>query len=88
MVTVGVSSRAGADGGAGADQGLADAGGTGNRYYIYIGKRCKADGCCSGRKQWEKQWEKVGNWTQGEKRGRVSTVVLSAPLSLLAQEDP
>eukprot|EP00976_Prorocentrum_cordatum_P116725 1196202-Prorocentrum_minimum.AAC.3 len=33
------------------------------------------------------QWEKVGNWSQGEKRGRVSGV-LSAPLSLLAQEDP
>eukprot|EP00976_Prorocentrum_cordatum_P082238 1184733-Prorocentrum_minimum.AAC.1 len=33
------------------------------------------------------KWEKVGNWTQGEKRGRVSGV-LSAPLPLLAQEDP
>eukprot|EP00959_Pyramimonas_sp_CCMP1952_P150483 3149368-Pyramimonas_sp.AAC.1 len=33
------------------------------------------------------QWEKVGNWTQGEKRGRVFGV-LSAPLPLLAQEDP
>eukprot|EP00976_Prorocentrum_cordatum_P112907 1195611-Prorocentrum_minimum.AAC.1 len=33
------------------------------------------------------QWETVGNWTQGEKRGRVSGV-LSAPLPLLAQEDP
>eukprot|EP00959_Pyramimonas_sp_CCMP1952_P234766 4905148-Pyramimonas_sp.AAC.3 len=33
------------------------------------------------------QREKVGNWTQGEKRGRVSRV-LSAPLPLSAQEDP
>eukprot|EP00976_Prorocentrum_cordatum_P065891 1178091-Prorocentrum_minimum.AAC.5 len=33
------------------------------------------------------KWEKVGNWTQGEKRGRVSGV-LSASLPLLAQEDP
>eukprot|EP00976_Prorocentrum_cordatum_P071709 1180431-Prorocentrum_minimum.AAC.1 len=33
------------------------------------------------------QWEKVENWTQGEKRGTVSGV-LSAPLPLLAQEDP
>eukprot|EP00976_Prorocentrum_cordatum_P097352 1190952-Prorocentrum_minimum.AAC.2 len=33
------------------------------------------------------QWEKVGNWTQGEKRGRVSGV-LRAPLPLLAEEDP
>eukprot|EP00959_Pyramimonas_sp_CCMP1952_P392643 8227238-Pyramimonas_sp.AAC.2 len=33
------------------------------------------------------QWERVGNWTQGEKRGRVSGV-LRAPLPLLAQEDP
>eukprot|EP00976_Prorocentrum_cordatum_P055268 1115123-Prorocentrum_minimum.AAC.4 len=34
------------------------------------------------------QWEKVGNGTQGEKRGRVSGGVLSAPLPLLlAQED-
>eukprot|EP00976_Prorocentrum_cordatum_P059774 1175645-Prorocentrum_minimum.AAC.1 len=33
------------------------------------------------------QWEKVGNWTQGEKRARVSGVS-SAPLPLLAQEDP
>eukprot|EP00976_Prorocentrum_cordatum_P079753 1183692-Prorocentrum_minimum.AAC.1 len=33
------------------------------------------------------QWKEVGNWTQGEKRGRVSGV-LSAPLPLLAQEDP
>eukprot|EP00976_Prorocentrum_cordatum_P077336 1182646-Prorocentrum_minimum.AAC.2 len=33
------------------------------------------------------QWEKVGNWTQGEKRGRVSGVS-SAPLPLSAQEDP
>eukprot|EP00976_Prorocentrum_cordatum_P007441 148491-Prorocentrum_minimum.AAC.1 len=32
------------------------------------------------------QWEKVGNWTQGEKRGRISRV-LSALLPLLAQED-
>eukprot|EP00976_Prorocentrum_cordatum_P092247 1188848-Prorocentrum_minimum.AAC.2 len=32
-------------------------------------------------------WEKVGNWTQGKKRGRVSGV-LSVPLPLLAQEDP
>eukprot|EP00976_Prorocentrum_cordatum_P059547 1175545-Prorocentrum_minimum.AAC.3 len=30
---------------------------------------------------------KVGNWTQGEKRGRVSGL-LSAPLPLSAQEDP
>eukprot|EP00959_Pyramimonas_sp_CCMP1952_P296394 6200526-Pyramimonas_sp.AAC.1 len=33
------------------------------------------------------QWQKVGSWTQGEKRGRVYGV-LSASLSLLAQEDP
>eukprot|EP00976_Prorocentrum_cordatum_P060226 1175811-Prorocentrum_minimum.AAC.1 len=33
------------------------------------------------------QWEKAGNWTQGDKRGRVAGV-LSAPLPLLAQEDP
>eukprot|EP00959_Pyramimonas_sp_CCMP1952_P475134 9504023-Pyramimonas_sp.AAC.2 len=33
------------------------------------------------------KWEKAGNWTQGEKRGRVSRV-LSASLPLLAQEDP
>eukprot|EP00976_Prorocentrum_cordatum_P114884 1195914-Prorocentrum_minimum.AAC.5 len=33
------------------------------------------------------KWEKVGNWTQGEKKGRVSGV-LSASLPLLAQEDP
>eukprot|EP00976_Prorocentrum_cordatum_P052249 1054446-Prorocentrum_minimum.AAC.2 len=33
------------------------------------------------------QWEKVGNWTQGEKRGRVSGV-MRAPLPSLAQEDP
>eukprot|EP00959_Pyramimonas_sp_CCMP1952_P248804 5201039-Pyramimonas_sp.AAC.1 len=33
------------------------------------------------------QWEKVGYWTRGEKRGRVSGV-LSTPLPLLAQEDP
>eukprot|EP00976_Prorocentrum_cordatum_P086863 1186672-Prorocentrum_minimum.AAC.2 len=33
------------------------------------------------------QREKVGNWTQGETMGRVSGV-LSAPLPLLAQEDP
>eukprot|EP00976_Prorocentrum_cordatum_P078227 1183016-Prorocentrum_minimum.AAC.5 len=33
------------------------------------------------------RWEKVGNWTQGEKRGRVSGL-LSAALPLLAQEDP
>eukprot|EP00976_Prorocentrum_cordatum_P072745 1180829-Prorocentrum_minimum.AAC.1 len=33
------------------------------------------------------KWEKVGNWTQGEKRGRASGV-LSASLPLLAQEDP
>eukprot|EP00959_Pyramimonas_sp_CCMP1952_P343733 7200002-Pyramimonas_sp.AAC.1 len=33
------------------------------------------------------QWEKVGNWTQGGKRGRISWV-LSAPLPLLTQEDP
>eukprot|EP00959_Pyramimonas_sp_CCMP1952_P156353 3269887-Pyramimonas_sp.AAC.1 len=32
------------------------------------------------------KWEKVGNWTQGEKRGRVSGV-LCASLPLLAQED-
>eukprot|EP00959_Pyramimonas_sp_CCMP1952_P276124 5771840-Pyramimonas_sp.AAC.1 len=32
------------------------------------------------------QWEKVGSWTQGKKRGRVSGV-LRAPLPLLAQED-
>eukprot|EP00959_Pyramimonas_sp_CCMP1952_P094185 1970357-Pyramimonas_sp.AAC.1 len=32
-------------------------------------------------------WEKVRNWTQGEQRGRVSGV-WSAPLPLLAQEDP
>eukprot|EP00959_Pyramimonas_sp_CCMP1952_P181336 3791602-Pyramimonas_sp.AAC.2 len=31
-------------------------------------------------------WEKVGNWTQGEKRGRCSGA--SASLPLLAQEDP
>eukprot|EP00976_Prorocentrum_cordatum_P116449 1196165-Prorocentrum_minimum.AAC.3 len=31
------------------------------------------------------QWEKVGNWTQGKKRGRVSGV-LSVPLPLLAQD--
>eukprot|EP00976_Prorocentrum_cordatum_P068861 1179315-Prorocentrum_minimum.AAC.4 len=36
---------------------------------------------------WGEKWEKVGNWTQGEKRGRVSGV-LSASLPLLAQEDP
>eukprot|EP00959_Pyramimonas_sp_CCMP1952_P447519 9370553-Pyramimonas_sp.AAC.2 len=34
-----------------------------------------------------KQWEKVRNWTQGDKRGSVSRV-LSAPLPLLAQQDP
>eukprot|EP00976_Prorocentrum_cordatum_P062544 1176759-Prorocentrum_minimum.AAC.1 len=33
------------------------------------------------------RWEKVGSWTQGEKRGRVSGVS-RAPLPLLAQEDP
>eukprot|EP00976_Prorocentrum_cordatum_P039929 811101-Prorocentrum_minimum.AAC.1 len=33
------------------------------------------------------QWEKVGNRTQGKKRGRVSGV-LKAPLPLLAQEKP
>eukprot|EP00976_Prorocentrum_cordatum_P090728 1188231-Prorocentrum_minimum.AAC.2 len=33
------------------------------------------------------KWEKVGNWTRAEKRGRVSGV-LSASLPLLAQEDP
>eukprot|EP00976_Prorocentrum_cordatum_P070859 1180096-Prorocentrum_minimum.AAC.2 len=33
------------------------------------------------------QWEKVGNWIQGEERGRASGV-LSAPLPILAQEDP
>eukprot|EP00976_Prorocentrum_cordatum_P071529 1180358-Prorocentrum_minimum.AAC.4 len=33
------------------------------------------------------KWEKVGNWTQGEKRGRVSGV-LNASLPLSAQEDP
>eukprot|EP00959_Pyramimonas_sp_CCMP1952_P454858 9470614-Pyramimonas_sp.AAC.1 len=32
-------------------------------------------------------WETVGNWTQGEKRGRVSGVS-SASLPLLAHEDP
>eukprot|EP00959_Pyramimonas_sp_CCMP1952_P429304 8991351-Pyramimonas_sp.AAC.1 len=36
---------------------------------------------------YHEQWEKVGNWTQGEKRERVSGV-LSAPFPLLAQEDP
>eukprot|EP00976_Prorocentrum_cordatum_P090554 1188172-Prorocentrum_minimum.AAC.4 len=34
------------------------------------------------------RWEKVGNWTQGEKGGRVSGGVLSAPLPLMTQEDP
>eukprot|EP00976_Prorocentrum_cordatum_P073217 1180994-Prorocentrum_minimum.AAC.5 len=33
------------------------------------------------------KWEKVGNWTQGEKRGRVSGV-LSASLPLMAPLDP
>eukprot|EP00959_Pyramimonas_sp_CCMP1952_P193284 4041706-Pyramimonas_sp.AAC.2 len=33
------------------------------------------------------QWEKVGNWTQCEKRGRVYGV-LCASLPLVAQEDP
>eukprot|EP00959_Pyramimonas_sp_CCMP1952_P286900 5999669-Pyramimonas_sp.AAC.1 len=33
------------------------------------------------------KWEKVGNWTQGEKKGRVSGM-LSASLPLLEQEDP
>eukprot|EP00959_Pyramimonas_sp_CCMP1952_P213740 4472334-Pyramimonas_sp.AAC.1 len=33
------------------------------------------------------QWEKVGNWTQGARRGRVSGV-LSATLPLLAPKDP
>eukprot|EP00959_Pyramimonas_sp_CCMP1952_P020055 423464-Pyramimonas_sp.AAC.1 len=36
---------------------------------------------------WGEQWERVGDWTQGEKRGRVSGV-LRAPLPVLAQEDP
>eukprot|EP00976_Prorocentrum_cordatum_P094111 1189661-Prorocentrum_minimum.AAC.5 len=41
-------------------------------------------------RRWPKrgeQWEKVGNWTQGEKRGSASGV-LRAPLPLLAQEEP
>eukprot|EP00959_Pyramimonas_sp_CCMP1952_P226685 4739804-Pyramimonas_sp.AAC.1 len=33
------------------------------------------------------KWEKVGNWTQDKKRGRVSGV-LSASLPLLTQERP
>eukprot|EP00976_Prorocentrum_cordatum_P062459 1176727-Prorocentrum_minimum.AAC.1 len=33
------------------------------------------------------KWEKVGNWTRVEKRGRIPGV-LRASLSLLAQEDP
>ena len=32
--------------------------------------------------------EKVGNWTQGEKRGRGATGVECTPLPVLAQEDP
>eukprot|EP00976_Prorocentrum_cordatum_P074328 1181475-Prorocentrum_minimum.AAC.2 len=49
--------------------------------------------CARSGRKWEQvsrkseKWEKVGNWTQGEKRGRVSGV-LSASLPLLAQEDP
>eukprot|EP00959_Pyramimonas_sp_CCMP1952_P454856 9470607-Pyramimonas_sp.AAC.1 len=57
---------------------------------INIRINSQADGLAcdlgSGRK-WGEQWEKVRNWTRGEKRGRVSGV-LSAPLLLLAQEDP
>eukprot|EP00959_Pyramimonas_sp_CCMP1952_P175906 3675737-Pyramimonas_sp.AAC.1 len=44
-------------------------------------------GVSSGRK-WGNRWEKAGNWTQGEKRGRGVSGVLRAPLPLLAQEDP
>eukprot|EP00959_Pyramimonas_sp_CCMP1952_P293734 6143387-Pyramimonas_sp.AAC.1 len=42
-------------------------------------------GCYQGHRG--EKWEKVGSWTQREKRGRVSRV-LSASLPILAQEDP